>query len=154
MILVFENRGLLENKCPKQVKIIDHLNFTSDRNYNEALIILKNGSEIHAENIITLVDTLQFVEVKSEVKRIPLNKIREICFERNPKGILPGFLIGLPAGFAAGYFSFQALKGNPTISGNSDYSDKGVYFLFGGLGLGGIAGALTAWLFGSYIYKF
>ena len=123
---------LISRKIEKKNEVIPlssiaDINYSSI-DYNSAHILLKNGQEFQAENIITIPDSMKFLSVKEiSVTRNPIavGEIKEIKYKKRWLGVPQGILVGAAAGALIGLTGvIPVYKSHPDMGARNPRSRK------------------------------
>jgi len=139
-----------ENKRPQKFILFDlsAINFAGNNNQS-AKIILKNGEEFNAENVLTTRDSINFTEVRRLLKidSFPIDKVRTVSYTSRWKGIFPGMKIGFASlgilGYLIGKNITEQAGGHPE---NRESQELGGFVL--GIMTGSITGSIVGYIVG------
>ena len=131
---------------------LKEINYTNNRD-TYALLTLKDGEKLQAENIQPENDTLTFIKVSTlyaATALASLDKLKTVSYKNRLWGMPEGFLIGIPSGYVLGI-----MIGTSIASESSNQSGMPGLFEFYGPYMGAVIGAFTGWLIGrTYTYQF
>ncbi len=132
---------------------LKEINYTDNRN-TSAMLTLKDGEKLQAENIQPENDTLTFIEVSTlyaPAALAPLDKLKTVSYKNRLWGMPEGFLIGIPSGLILGIMIGTSIES----SSSSNQSGTPSLFEFYGPYMGAVVGTFAGWLIGrTYTYKF
>ena len=128
-----------------------------NENYTSAHIMLSNGKNIDADNMVFLQSILKY-NTKEDLlikKNIPLNSVKEVNYKTYIASTFTGILCGIVGGFLVTISKIipaNIREGNPPYPQDDyDYYQVGL----GSISLGILAGGITGYFIGhSYHYKF
>ncbi|MFA6025643.1 MAG: hypothetical protein WC727_04320 [Ignavibacteriaceae bacterium] len=144
--------GKLEEKKNMRFELSDisEINYSSN-DYQTAIVLLKNGGELTAENIRIIHDSINFVEIKTLITKnniVPIDKVKTASYKNRWRNIPLGAITGILSGGIIGY-----LWGNNVKDYHGDY--QGSFGLIGGAFLGFITcGVLGSVIGRNIIYQF
>lgn len=115
-----------------------------------ALILLKNGEEIKAENVSLISDSSINATVKKTIYEfIPLKNVREVSYKNHWLGVPIRLFNGTVGGFVIGLISSHVFVNQ------NEQSDAAIYVGWGITAIGLVAGGIWGWIEGyNYTYQF
>ncbi|MCL5030164.1 MAG: hypothetical protein M1480_14230 [Bacteroidetes bacterium] len=136
----------------KHDEIKDIQYYGSDMLNLSAVILLKNGEKLNAENVNLISDSSINASYKKHIYGfLPLRKIKEVSFKNHWLGVPARLAIGTISGFGIGFFVVNGIIGQQNINGQDEDLS-----IIGGLSAIGLAvGSVWGWIEGyNYTYQF
>jgi len=163
--VIFQNGALIENdtlyaykylfniqKGKVNLSEIQKIDYTGN-DYNSAVLFLKNGKRINAENIKTENNTMKFSiidKVKARQNVAALSLLKKASYKNRWLGLLPGSIVGTVLGFIGGAILYSIL-----ISKEKHDNLTKAYISLLMVPIGAVAGLIWGWISGyNYTYKF
>ncbi len=131
---------------------IQNIEYTRN-NHKSAVLFLKNGKKLKAENIKMGNNTLNFStidKVKVTQNIAPLSQLKQASYKNRWLSLFPGSVVGTVLGFIGGAILYSIL----IVNENHENLTKGIISL-SLVPIGAIVGIIWGWISGyNYIYQF
>lgn len=155
LILINQIKKTEVERIPKRQ--IKSINDFYDSNSNHMVkIFLQDGKEIDEKHIKYLPDSsIQIVTTRviTTHKSLPLDIVKEVYYKNNWPGIIPGLILGIPAGIIISLSKIIPTYVNEGSPPRTTYDYIGSFII--GIPSGSIIGCIIGYLIGfNYTYQF